>query len=52
MKIRRLLTDEELDHFLMLRETKGDKAAAKYMAELQPKLYEEGKTIVEGKKKV
>ncbi len=50
MKTRRLLTEEELDRFLELRETKGDRAAAKYMAELQPKLYEEGKIVIVKKK--
>jgi len=46
---KRLLTDEELDKFLELRETKGDKQAAKYMAGLQDKLYtdiKETKTII------
>lgn len=39
MKTKRLLTDEELDTFLSLRETKGDVAAAKYMKSLQSELF-------------
>lgn len=40
MVTKRLLTEEELDKFLDLRETKGDKAAAKYMASLQHELFD------------
>ena len=40
-KVKRLLTDEELNIFLELRENKNDKAAAKYMASLQDELFEQ-----------
>jgi len=39
MLAKRLLTDEELDKYLMLKETKGDASANKYMKSLQDELF-------------
>jgi len=39
MLTKRLLTDEELDTFINLRETKGDAAASRYMKTLQSELF-------------
>lgn len=39
MLAKRLLTDEELDKYLLLKETKGDASANKYMKSLQDELF-------------
>lgn len=41
IKRKRLLTNEEFDKILNIRETKGDKQAIKFMDSLQDKLYEQ-----------
>jgi len=39
MLTKRLLTNEELDKYLLLKETKGDTSANKYMKSLQDELF-------------
>ena len=51
LKTKRLLTDEEFDIFLNIREAKGDKAAAKYIGSLKYELFEEVEDTTEKKKK-
>jgi len=41
IKRKRLLTNEEFDKILNIRETKGDKQVIKFMDSLQDKLYEQ-----------